>query len=110
MNIEIPFNDWSKERLMDQSKKATSRNKKYGKVGDNFIVYKPKNHPDKYTLIAVYEIELIIEIPLWFVAEDLYRSEGAESKEEFVKVWEEIHPRKGYRPFDLVWYHHFKEK
>ncbi len=38
MKITIPFNDWSKERLRGQLKKATSRYKKYGDVGDTFIV------------------------------------------------------------------------
>ena len=98
MEIEIPFNDWSKKRLINQTKKATSRTKKYGEVGDTFIVDG-----------LVYTLELIIKVPLWFVAEDLYRSEGANSVDDFVSIWKEIHPRKGYRPFDEVWYHHFKE-
>ena len=98
MRIEIPFNDWSKERLLHQTKKATSRTKKYGDIGDWFRV-------DDFD----YEIELVIKVPLWFVAEDLFRSEGAESSEEFIEVWKSIHKRKGYRPFDMVWYHHFKE-
>lgn len=102
--IKIPFNDWSKEKLRSQNKKATSRNSKYGKVGDTFKVILFEN--DIYTK---YELELILRLPLWFVAEELYRSEGAISKEEFISVWQSIHPRKGYRPFDLVWYHHFKE-
>ena len=99
MNIEIPFNDWSKERIQKQIKKATSRYKKYGDVGDTFIV-------DGFE----YELELVIKVPLWFVKEDLYRSEGAESGSEFQVIWTEIHPKKGFRPFDLVWYHHFKDK
>ena len=96
--INIPFNDWSKGKLAIQTKKATSRYSKYGKVEDTFLV-------DEFK----YELELILRLPLWFVAENLYRSEGANSKEEFIEVWESIHPRKGFRPFDLVWYHHFKE-
>jgi len=96
--IKIPFNEWSKKRLLNQSKKATSRNKKYGDVGDVFTV-------DGF----IYELELVIKVPLWFVSEDLYKSEGAKSSEEFINVWEDIHPRKGFRPFDKVWYHHFKE-
>jgi len=102
--INIPFNEWSKEKLRSQTKKATSRNSKYGKVGDTFKVILFENG-----LFIEYELELILRLPLWFVAEDLYRSEGASSKEEFISVWQSIHPRKGYLPFDLVWYHHFKE-
>ena len=96
--ITIPFNNWSKERLLTQYKKATSRTKKYGEAGDIFEV-------DGYK----YVLELVLHVPLWFVAEDLYKTEGAESTEEFIEVWESIHPKRGYRPFDNVWYHHFKE-
>lgn len=98
MKIEIPFNRWSKNRIQKQMKKATSRYKKYGKVGDIFEVEGTS-----------YVLDLVIHIPLWFVVEDLYRSEGAESLDELIKIWENIHPRKGYRGFDLVWYHHFME-
>lgn len=99
MEIEIPFNIWSKNRISKQTKKATSRYKKYGNVGDTFIV-------DGFK----YKLELIIKVPLWFIAEDLYRTEGANSKEEFIMIWEEIHPRKGFAPFDEVWYHHFTDE
>ena len=98
MEIKIPFNEWSIERLENQLKKATSRYKKYGNVGDIFII-------NGYR----YELELVIKVPLWFVAEDLFKSEGAESSSEFIQVWKSIHKRKGYRAFDMVWYHHFKE-
>ena len=96
--IKIPFNQWSKNRLVNQTKKATSRYQKYGKVGDTFKVDGVE-----------YELELVIKLPLWFIAEDLYHSEGAKSVEEFVAVWREIHPKRGYKPYDEVWYHHFKE-
>ena len=96
--INIPFNEWSKARLMNQTKKATSRTKKYGDVGDTFSVNGLK-----------YELEFVIKVPLWFVIEDLHKSEGAKDSQELKDVWRSIHPRKGYRPFDEVWYHHFKE-
>lgn len=96
--IEIPFNEWSKERLNNLSKKATSRNKKYGEVGDWFRV-------DDID----YELDLVIKLPLWFVANELYISEGADAPEEFVYVWKDINPMKGYVPNQMVWYHHFKE-
>ena len=56
-----------------------------------------------------YRLELVIKVPLWFVAEDLYRSEGADDSIEFQNVWKEIHPRNLFMPFDEVWYHHFTE-
>jgi hypothetical protein len=100
MEITIPFNEWSLERIRNQTKKATSRYKKYGNVGDTF-------HTGGYS--EDFELELVIKVPLWFVAEDLYRSEGADSSIEFQNIWKKIHPKKGFRPFDEVWYHHFKQ-
>lgn len=98
MEIIIPFNFWSRMRLTNQFKRATSRYTKYGNVGDTFSV-------DGFK----YELELILKLPLWFVVEELYLSEGAKSSDELEEVWKEIHPKKGFRPFDEVWYHHFKE-
>lgn len=98
MKIFIPFNEWSKERLANQTKKATSRYRKYGNVGDTFEVDD-----------CEYQLELVIKLPLWFIAEELYLSEGAKTIKEFIDIWKDIHQRKGYRPFDEVWYHHFKE-
>ena len=98
MKIKIPFNEWSKKRILNQTKKATSRYKKYGNVGDTFEV-------DGYK----YELELVLKLPLWFITEDLYLSEGAKDSLELISIWKQIHPKKGFRPFDEVWYHHFKE-
>lgn len=94
--INIPFNEWSKERL-GITKFGTSRNKKYGDVGDLFIVGK-------------YEYQLIhvIKLPLVFIRNVLYEWEGAESSEEFEQVWNDIHPKKGFVPDQEVWYHHFR--
>lgn len=97
MKIYIPFNSWSKTRILNNTKKATTRYKKYGNPGDVFEVNDTQ-----------YELDLVIRVPLWFVVEELYRSEGAASQEELKEVWKSIHPKKGYRPFDLVWYHHWR--
>jgi len=96
--IKIPFNDWSKDKLNKQLKNATSRYKKYGKVGDTFEVNGWK-----------YELEIVVKLPLWFISFYLYKSEGCNSSNGFESIWEEIHPRKGFLPFDEVWYHYFKE-
>lgn len=95
--IEIPFNKWSEERLNLFAKTATSRNKKYGEVGDTFEVNG-----------TTYELDLVIKLPLWFVSEDLYDSEGALNFLEFEDIWKKIHPKKGFIPEQEVWYHHFR--
>ena len=96
MEIEIPFNDWSKERLNLCVKTATSRTKKYGNVGDTFTVEDSK-----------YKITLINKLPLWFIANELFETEGCKSTQEFIDVWEEIHPRKGWVDEQEVYYHYF---
>lgn len=77
--IVIPFNNWSRKKLKTH-KRATSRSQVYGEVGDWFIVDGVK-----------YEIKEVIKFPLWFIAEFLWYIEGAENKEEFIRVWKGIH-------------------
>lgn len=101
--IKIPFNEWSKGRLW--MKTCTSRNKKYGKVGDTFTVYFNKFHPYK----IIYKITHIEKLSLGFVADCLYSLEGAWTPIEFIKVWEDIHPIIGFVPEQKVWVHVFKE-
>ena len=97
MEIIIPFNDWSRDRLLLMVKRATSRTKRYGKVGDTFTVDGQR-----------YELELIVKLPLWFISEELYDSEGCFHSLEFERVWKSIHPDKGFDPNQDVWYHKFK--
>ena len=95
--ITIPFNDWSKDRLKTGMKCATSRNKQYGEIGDIFRF-------DGF----VYKITGIAHIPLWFIRAYLYESEGCETMDEFVEIWCQIHPIKGWDEHQLVWYHLFE--
>ena len=96
--ISIPFNTWSKERLNNRTKTATSRTKKYGKVGNTFIVNKTR-----------YKLDLIVKLPLWFIAKCLYSTEGCDNSSEFEMIWCEIHPIKKWVRDQEVWYHHFFE-
>jgi len=102
--IEIPFNKWSLERLYDESKCATSRNKKYGNIGDWFeVIFKDKDESRKYQLIEVTKTKLKS------VRDFGWQDEGCNSPEEFVKVWKKIHPRKGWIDNQYVWFHKFRE-
>jgi len=96
--INLPFNDWSKQRIAEGVKTATSRNKRYGSIGDRFII------GDK-----IFEFDTVIMVPLWFVTKYLLATEGAFSKNEFIEIWNNIHPKKNYTDDHLVWYHHFRE-
>ena len=98
MKIRIPFNNWSRERLKKGIKSATSRNKKYGEVGDTFVV-------DGVS----YELTVVTKVSLQSVLDIAWDIEGAKSKDEFVKVWKSIHPYKGWVPDQKVWFHRFKK-
>jgi len=103
MEIDIPFNDWSKNRLLDRRKTATTRSKRYGEPGDTFEVDLSPRPFKSYELVSI-ELMTLKEI-----AEEHYDEEGAESPQEFIEVWNEIHPFRKYRPDDKKWFHKFKE-
>jgi len=94
--INIPFNKWSKERLR-YTKRATTRTKKYGEIGDYFYADGTK-----------FILNLVIKVPLWFVLQELWGSEGAVNEFELHEVWADLHPKKGVDINQMVWYHHFE--
>ena len=98
LKIEIPFNGWSQEKLLQGVKSATSRYRKYGDIGDTFIQSG-----------KCYYINLVVKLPLWFIRNYLYETEGCKTPEEFENIWIKIHPKRGFRLDDMVWYHHFTE-
>lgn len=97
MKIDIPFRDDMKQAVLLGNKTCTSRNKRYGVIGDTFMV-------GGY----VYVLKWISHVRLKTVAENHYRQEGFESPDEFIQVWNQIHPRKGYNPEQAVWLHEFQ--
>ena len=98
MNIMIPFNEWSKERLKAGKKSCTSRRKPYGKIGDTFEV-------DGVT----YLLTDVMQAKLSEVANDWYGFEGCNSPDEFKQIWKLIHRKIGFVP-DMVVYLHCFEK
>ena len=77
------FNKWSKERIRQGRKFATTRDK----------IYNDKN------------ILGVVRLPLGFIKEHLWQIEGADSPEEFEKVWREIH--EGQFEAEKSYYVHF---
>jgi len=100
--IDIPFNEWSIEKLTAGIKRATTRTKKYGEPGDIFPV-KLNNG-----LTATYQLDFVVQLPLWFIARYLHKTEGADIQKEFEDVWHGIHSRKKWTGHELLWYHYFK--
>jgi len=95
--IEIPFNEWSTERLLSGNKTATSRNKKYGRKGDVFHVQNMS-----------FEIDSIEYIRLMTIAYMHFKEEGATGSQEFINVWTELHPKVGFVPSHKVYFHKFR--
>ena len=95
MEITIPFNIWSRERLK-KGKCATSRNSRYGIEGDTFMIDGVR-----------YEITSIMKLPLLKIANQYWYEEGATSSKEFIEVWKGIHPIAGWKPDKEVWIHFF---
>lgn len=105
MKIEIPFNEWSKKRLILGTKIATSRNKRYGEIGDTFPVDFSEFHRES----REYQLTAVLPLMLSHVGIFLYKIEGAESSQEFHDVWCDIHKRAGWTPEKVVYVHFFEE-
>ena len=74
MSDEIPFNEWSLERIKLGNKICTSRHRKY--LNDKRVTWiSPK-------------------LPWWFIREYLWKEEGAFEKEELQIVIDKIYKRK----------------
>ena len=95
--IEIPFNEWSRERLRRGVKRATARRKRYGDPGDMFRAV------GRWWILTE-----VRRVTLREVRDRWWKAEGCDSPEEFEKVWRSIHPRRGFVPNQKVWIHFFE--
>lgn len=95
--IVIPFHESMKKAILDGKKICTSRNKRYGKAGDYFILGD-----------NMYFITSVMRHTLDEVALALYKEEGFTSSKEFITMWRKLHPLVGYVPTKKVYVHWFK--
>jgi hypothetical protein len=96
MKIFIPFKEHFEEAMLSGRKTWTTRSKKHGKSGDIFEIFGAK-----FQIIDVEQMRLGQIL-------DHYKQEGCKSPEEFIRIWNTIHPKKGFNPFDVYWVHFFK--
>jgi hypothetical protein len=97
MKVKMPFLQRFKEPLLNGTKIWTSRSKIMGKPGDTFDAFGAE-----FLITSVSTC-----IPLHEVAEH-WIEEGCSSFDDFVRVWEQIHPRKGFDPDTEVVTHTFR--
>jgi len=97
VEVKIPFKERFREVLLDGTKTWTSRTRRMGKMGDTFDAFG-----------ATFEIERVERRTLGNIRYHHWKEEGCKSSTDFFEVWEQIHPRKGYIPSQLVWVHIFK--
>lgn len=97
MQVMIPFIAQFKQSMLNGTKLATSRTRQYGKPGDTFTFFGAE-----FKIISVWKIDLS------FIANNFYQVEGCYNPEHFKKIWQTIHPIKGYQPNQLVYFHLFK--
>src|SRR5579863_9105301 len=93
----IAFRSEFRDRILSGRKTATSRVRAYGEAGDTFRVFD-----------ATFELTRVYWELLEVVRDTLYREEGFERPEEFVEIWREIHPTRGFVGGDCVWVLRFR--
>ena len=99
----LPFDEqFSGPHVDDGSKTVTSRNDAKGVPGDYFY-----RNGKKYVLDEVFARRL------GYVAEYLWKDEGARSPAEFREIWVRIygrrHPGYVFNPDKIVYTHYFKQ-
>jgi len=87
-NIMIPFMGDFFPKLDDGSKTYTTRSRAYGQVGDIFEV--PGHPGPEFELLEIKKMRLCI------VAISHWKEEGCTSALNFIKIWNNLHPRKVY--------------
>jgi len=97
MKVRIPFLARFREPLLSGQKIWTSRSRWYGNIGDTFPAFGE-------TFIILDRTKM----PLDNVANH-FVEEGCESREDFIKLWKQIHPYRGFIPKQMVYVHIFKK-
>lgn len=98
MKVKIPFKEQFRQAMLSGRKTMTSRTKRYGEVEDTFDAFG-----------ATFQITDVMRCSLMLVANEYYLDEGCDSSEDFVKIWEKIHPRRGFDPNQGVYVHTFEK-
>ena len=97
--VIIPFQPHWQHKMLAGLKTCTSRRKKHGNKGDTF-----RHFGASFVILTVEKYYLSV------IAEYLYKEEGCDSPNEFIKIWTELHPIKGWVPDQKVFVHFFRKE
>ncbi len=100
MKIKIPFKKIFAIAIVASRKVATTRTKRYGKIGDCFCI--GINRKIKCKILSVSKEKLCN------IAKYLYREEGFKSEQEFRKFWLTIHRK--WTPEKKFYLHIFRRR
>ena len=100
--IIVPFHDEMIRAMFDCEKDRTSRFKKLGQVGDQFVLIHPDTLEQRWWMINAIE-----KHQLGKVAMHMYQKEGFVSEDDFMRFWSKIHPTR-VAPTHQVYVHILK--
>lgn len=92
----FPFSDDMAQASLEGRKECTSRNEKYGQVGDTFDI-----RGVRFMILRVTHPSLA------YVMQVLYKQEGFRSPDAFKAKWIALHPRKKWVSSQLVYTHFY---
>ncbi|KKK50918.1 hypothetical protein LCGC14_3120210 [marine sediment metagenome] len=95
--IQVPFLEEFRERMLDGRKTATTRTKRFGKVGDVFDAFG-----------ELFWISDVQAVKLFDVADLEFSAEGFEDPDAFLEVWDRLHPRVKHNLDRVVYLHRFE--
>jgi hypothetical protein len=96
MQISIPFKERFREPMLSGVKTMTSRTKSYGQVGDWFNVFE-----------QTFVLTSVVARPFSFIV-DHWKEEGCFSREDFLTLFRQIHPRREIAMDTMFWTHTFQ--
>lgn len=101
--VDIPFASRFWTLILEGRKTWTSRTKRYGEPGDLLRAFP---HTEKQVMLR---LDKVFRAQLRTVAADHYGEpqEGCASEQDFIALWVELHPRRGWNPGQWVWVHVF---
>lgn len=97
MKVKIAFKEEFREVMLNGDKTFTSRTKKMGTYNDTFEIFG-----------ATFRIKDVSRMTLNTVAHAFYKEEGCKLPDDFITIWQKIHPRKGFVPEQWVFVHEFE--